>query len=144
MRTTLPVIDASLNRKLTGHNSCVNALAFSPGDGRWLASAGDGKSSFLPQLLYQRIHKQTIRLSYGICTKMTWLRHLARLVVPWSVLDAQSLRQLLISYKSNVFTVAFSSSNQYVYSCALCLDIERCCVDVVSAAVQMIQFSSMI
>ena len=37
------------NRKLTGHNSCVNALAFSLGDGRWLASAGDGESSFLLQ-----------------------------------------------------------------------------------------------
>jgi WD repeat-containing protein 22 len=32
------------NRKLIGHSSCVNALAFSSGEGRWLASAGDGKS----------------------------------------------------------------------------------------------------
>ncbi|KAI9464962.1 WD40 repeat-like protein [Lactarius psammicola] len=31
------------SRKLTGHSSCVNALAFSPGDGRWLASAGDDR-----------------------------------------------------------------------------------------------------
>lgn len=31
-------------RKLSVHNSCVNALTFSNGDGRWLASAGDGES----------------------------------------------------------------------------------------------------
>lgn len=31
-------------RKLFGHSSCVNALAFSSGDGRFLASGGDGKS----------------------------------------------------------------------------------------------------
>ncbi|KAF8524967.1 hypothetical protein JB92DRAFT_2877811 [Gautieria morchelliformis] len=29
-------------RRLTAHTSCVNALAWS-GDGRWLASAGDGR-----------------------------------------------------------------------------------------------------
>lgn len=29
-------------RYLTGHTSCVNALAFSNGDGRFLASGGDG------------------------------------------------------------------------------------------------------
>lgn len=31
-----------LFRKLQGHRSCVNALAFSSGDGQWLASGGDG------------------------------------------------------------------------------------------------------
>ncbi|KAI9507367.1 WD40 repeat-like protein [Russula earlei] len=30
-----------LNRKLIGHTSCVNDLAFSSGEGRWLVSAGD-------------------------------------------------------------------------------------------------------
>ena len=29
-------------RKLAGHRSCVNAITFSRGDGRWLASGGDG------------------------------------------------------------------------------------------------------
>lgn len=29
-------------RKLEAHKSCVNALAFSSGDGRFLASGGDG------------------------------------------------------------------------------------------------------
>lgn len=29
------------SKRLRGHTSCVNALAFSPGGGRWLASAGD-------------------------------------------------------------------------------------------------------
>ena len=29
-------------RSLPGHTSCVNALAFSNGDGRFLASGGDG------------------------------------------------------------------------------------------------------
>lgn len=33
------------SRKLDGHKSCVNALTFSNGDGRWLASAGDGQSN---------------------------------------------------------------------------------------------------
>ena len=32
-----------VRRKLTQHTSCVNALAFSPDDGRWLASGGDGE-----------------------------------------------------------------------------------------------------
>lgn len=31
-------------RKLTAHKSCVNSLSFSRHGGRWLASAGDGKS----------------------------------------------------------------------------------------------------
>ena len=34
--------DPLLCRRLTAHTSCVNALAWS-GNGRWLASAGDGK-----------------------------------------------------------------------------------------------------
>jgi WD repeat-containing protein 22 len=36
-----------VDRKLIGHTSCVNALAFSSGEGRWLASAGDGESLLL-------------------------------------------------------------------------------------------------
>lgn len=35
------------SRSLRGHSSCVNALAFSNGDGRFLASGGDGTQ--LPQ-----------------------------------------------------------------------------------------------
>lgn len=31
-----------LSRPLLGHTSCVNALGFSNGDGRFLASGGDG------------------------------------------------------------------------------------------------------
>ena len=34
----------SSDRKLTAHKSCVNSLSFSRNGGRWLASAGDGKS----------------------------------------------------------------------------------------------------
>jgi hypothetical protein len=35
-----------IGRKLSAHKSCVNYLAFSRNDGRWLASAGDGKVMF--------------------------------------------------------------------------------------------------
>ena len=34
-------LNATNTRKLTAHKSCVNYLAFSRHDGRWLASAGD-------------------------------------------------------------------------------------------------------
>ncbi|KAN0129519.1 WD40 repeat-like protein [Lactarius tabidus] len=71
------------SRKITGHNSCVNALAFSPGDGRWLASAGDDR---------------VVKL---------WDLHQDDLVAPSCSFSGPV---------SNVFTVAFSSSNQYIYS----------------------------
>ncbi|KAK4701348.1 hypothetical protein P7C70_g4885, partial [Phenoliferia sp. Uapishka_3] len=35
------------NTQLSSHTSCVNSLAFSPGDGQWLATAGDDKKVFL-------------------------------------------------------------------------------------------------
>ncbi|KAH9991247.1 WD40 repeat-like protein [Russula vinacea] len=71
------------SRKLIGHSSCVNALAFSSGEGRWLASAGDD-----------------------------------RVVKLWD-LHQEDVKEPSCSFSgpgSNVFTVAFSTSNQYVYS----------------------------
>ena len=35
-----------ISRKLQAHNSCVNTLAFSSGEGRFLASGGDGTQRF--------------------------------------------------------------------------------------------------
>lgn len=40
-----PPLDYPYSRTLAGHHGCVNALACSPKDGRWLA-----RSDFLPQL----------------------------------------------------------------------------------------------
>ncbi|KAH9966814.1 WD40-repeat-containing domain protein [Russula dissimulans] len=60
------------SRKLIGHSSCVNTLAFSSGGGRWLASAGDEDVT-------------TPSFSFS-------------------------------GHRLIVFTVAFSASNQYVYS----------------------------
>jgi len=38
-------------RKLRGHDSCVNAVAFSSNDGRWLGTGGDGLCTpVLPKL----------------------------------------------------------------------------------------------
>ena len=38
------------NRVLYGHKSCVNALAFSSGDGHYMASAGDGMADqYMPR-----------------------------------------------------------------------------------------------
>lgn len=46
------VLTARLNiRKLRSHDSCVNAVAFSSNDGRWLATGGDGLCTpVLPKL----------------------------------------------------------------------------------------------
>ncbi|KAH9975631.1 WD40 repeat-like protein [Russula compacta] len=71
------------SRKLIGHSSCVNALAFSSGEGRWLASAGDDR---IVQL---------------------WDLHQEDVTTPSCSFSGP---------RSNVFTVAFSTSNQYVYS----------------------------
>lgn len=44
------------SRRLTGHTSCVNTLAFSAGDGRWLASAGDD-----PNVLLFDFHQEDVK-----------------------------------------------------------------------------------
>lgn len=46
------LLTAGLNiRKLRSHDSCVNAVAFSSNDGRWLATGGDGLCTpVLPKL----------------------------------------------------------------------------------------------
>ncbi|KAH9969822.1 WD40 repeat-like protein [Russula dissimulans] len=71
------------SRNLIGHSSCVNALAFSSGEGRWLASAGDDR---------------VVKL---------WDLHQEDVKAPSCSFTGPG---------SNVFTVAFSASNQYVYS----------------------------
>ena len=47
-------LTANLNiRKLRSHDSCVNAVAFSSNDGRWLGTGGDGLfTPVLPKLYY--------------------------------------------------------------------------------------------
>ncbi|KZT55473.1 WD40 repeat-like protein [Calocera cornea HHB12733] len=52
LRARRRAMDASLgsflySTKLRAHKSCVNALAFSKGEGRWLASGGDDRSVLL-------------------------------------------------------------------------------------------------
>ncbi|KAH8114456.1 WD40 repeat-like protein [Phellopilus nigrolimitatus] len=64
MRPQIPVarVNASIfesrfpySKKLTAHKSCVNAIAFSHGDGRWLASAGDDM-----RILLWDFHQETV------------------------------------------------------------------------------------
>ena len=45
-RPTLGRLSNSTSRKLKAHSSCVNALTFSSGEGRFLASGGDGMHTF--------------------------------------------------------------------------------------------------
>jgi len=71
------------SRKLIGHSSCVNTLAFSSGGGRWLASAGDDLVVNLWDLHQEDVTTPSFSFS---------------------------------GHRSNVFTVAFSASNQYVFS----------------------------
>jgi len=71
------------SRKLSAHNSCVNALAFSSGDGRFMASGGDDF----------RLH--------------LWDFHQEELAAP---------SQSLVGPRGNVFTLAFSATNRYLYS----------------------------
>ncbi|KAI0043947.1 WD40 repeat-like protein [Auriscalpium vulgare] len=70
-------------RRLTAHTSCVNALAFSSGEGRWLASAGDDRSTCI------------------------WDLHQENVTEPSSS---------FFGHRANVFTLAFSASNRYLFS----------------------------
>ncbi|GBE85301.1 WD40 repeat-like protein [Sparassis latifolia] len=71
------------SKKLTGHTSCVNALAFSHGSGRWLASAGDD----LHVLLWD-FHQD----------------------------DVNEASFSFTGPRANVFSLAFSATDQYLYS----------------------------
>ncbi|KAK7690154.1 hypothetical protein QCA50_006803 [Cerrena zonata] len=71
------------SRKLSAHTACVNAITFSNGDGRWLASAGDDPFIYL------------------------WDFHQTDLSQPTCG---------YIGHSSNVFALAFSATNSYLYS----------------------------
>ncbi|KAG6915901.1 hypothetical protein DXG01_009368 [Tephrocybe rancida] len=71
------------SRKLFAHTSCVNALAFSSGDGRFLASGGDDYYTYL------------------------WDFHQEDVKIPIHTLHGP---------KGNIFTLAFSAANHYMYS----------------------------
>ncbi|KAI0081531.1 WD40 repeat-like protein [Panus rudis PR-1116 ss-1] len=71
------------SRKLSGHSSCVNAITFSNGDGRLLASAGD--DPFIQ--LWDFYQDELTGPSYH-----------------------------LIGHNANIFSLAFSCSNQFLYS----------------------------
>ncbi|KAH9980092.1 WD40-repeat-containing domain protein [Lactifluus volemus] len=92
------------SRKLTGHSSCVNALAFSSGEGRWLASAGDGEYPLSRNM--SQMCKTCTMAAKDRVVKL-WDLHQEDVTTPSCSFKGPS---------SNVFTVAFSASNQYVYS----------------------------
>ncbi|THH16523.1 hypothetical protein EW146_g4128 [Bondarzewia mesenterica] len=49
------------SRKLSEHKSCVNALSFSNGDGKWLASAGDDRRVLLWDMHQENLEKSSCR-----------------------------------------------------------------------------------
>ncbi|RDB14747.1 DDB1- and CUL4-associated factor 5 [Hypsizygus marmoreus] len=71
------------SRHLVGHESCINALTFSSGDGRFLASGGDDLN-----ILLWDFHQEDLRA------------------------PACSLR----GPRGNIFSLAFSATNRYLYS----------------------------
>ncbi|TKY89696.1 hypothetical protein EX895_001481 [Sporisorium graminicola] len=72
---------------LRGHTSCVNALAISKGQGRWLASAGDDTEIHIRDLFVN-------------------LRD-----------DAQTVPLLVLKgHESNIFSLDWSAQNQYLFS----------------------------
>ncbi|KZT12209.1 WD40 repeat-like protein [Laetiporus sulphureus 93-53] len=71
------------SRRLRGHASCVNSLAFSNGDGRWLASGGDD-----PHILLWDFHQD----------------------------DLHTPSRMFHGHTANVFAVAFSATNQHLYT----------------------------
>ncbi|CDR98804.1 hypothetical protein [Sporisorium scitamineum] len=74
-------------RSLTGHTSCVNALAFSRGQGRWLASAGDDTEIHIRDMFVD-------------------LRN-----------EAQTVPLLILKgHESNIFSLDWSAQNQYLFS----------------------------
>ncbi|TFK24981.1 WD40 repeat-like protein [Coprinopsis marcescibilis] len=80
------------SRRLHSHTSCVNALAFSSGDGRFLASGGDD-----------------LRLRL-------WDTHQDDLTQPSINLHGAT---------GNIFTIAFSAQNRYIYSGGVCEAVFR-------------------
>lgn len=53
-------------RRLEGHKSCVNALKFSSGEGRFLASAGDGACSRVLLWLLCLLYFRYVDMSLGL------------------------------------------------------------------------------
>lgn len=112
-------------RRLNSHTSCVNALTFSSGDGRFLASGGDGKlaTSFPaagshiggPRLARQNMGLPSRRYQES-CMRVCW---------PSGMSGAKrrlcGRSRTLNSSKGNIFTISFSANNRYIYAYELCL-----------------------
>ncbi|KAF5340637.1 hypothetical protein D9611_007483 [Ephemerocybe angulata] len=80
------------SRRLQSHTSCVNALAFSSGDGRFLASGGDD-----------------LRVKI-------WDFHQENLTSPSCE---------FVGPVGNIFTLAFSANNRYLYAGGVCERVYR-------------------
>jgi hypothetical protein len=107
-------------RKLSAHASCVNALAFSNLDGRWLASGGDGvwhDSMDVDAKLTMTSDRQTY-LPVGLPSDRFVQAHTR---AEWSTSEMTDLVRTFIKVdeklESNVFTTAFSASNKYLFAC---------------------------
>lgn len=74
-------------KKLLGHRSCINTIAFSRGEGRWLADAGDDLKIFIRDVLE----------GPGQAT-------------------AQFPVLQLHGHASNIFSLSWSAQNKYLYS----------------------------
>ncbi|PWN48145.1 WD40 repeat-like protein [Violaceomyces palustris] len=81
-----PVPSFDYMRVLRGHHSCVNALAFSRGDGRWLASGGDDT----------RIHIRDMFNNIDMGGSMPVVQ--------------------LYGHSSNIFSLAWSAQNKHLFS----------------------------
>lgn len=112
-------------RRLNSHTSCVNALTFSSGDGRFLASGGDGKLATRspaagshirgPRLAPQNLGLSSRRYQ-GSCMRVCWPSGMSGTK---RTLCGRS--RMLNGSKGNIFTISFSANNRYIYAYEPCL-----------------------
>ncbi|KJA21206.1 hypothetical protein HYPSUDRAFT_141104 [Hypholoma sublateritium FD-334 SS-4] len=100
-----------LSRKLQAHKSCVNALTFSSGAGRYLASGGDGA--------YRHRDPGTLESLTG---QPPWRPALDLRILLWDFHqdDVKAPSHTLRGPKGNIFCLNFSATNRFILSGGTC------------------------